>query len=481
MKRWEDKSWTRAMRIMLDFSGMMADAVGHRHGLTVEQVNSMEHAFEAVHKHLKQQRRAGHLPFYELPYDDETLKVVLKAARKVVKRCENFVVLGIGGSALGGIALFRALRHPHHNLMPQAKRKGLPRVFFADNIDPEGFSALLNIVNLEKTVFNVISKSGGTAETMSQFLIVRNKLIRKLGRKRHTAHIIATTDPERGYLRAIAREQGYETLPIHPGVGGRFSVLSPVGLLPAAVAGIDIEELLAGARNADKTCKQGRLWKNPAGMNAALQVLAYTVKKKPISVMMPYSDALRDVADWYRQIWAESLGKRVDLRGRVVHVGPTPVKALGVTDQHSQLQLYMEGPFDKVITFLTVEKFRKTIKIPASFSHMDGIGYLGRHTLNALIQAEGEATRSALTQARRIHTVIKLPEINPFTVGQLLFLLEVQTLYAGGLLGINPLDQPGVEAGKQLTYGMMGRKGFEDRAQMIALKPQGIKRYRIAV
>ncbi|NVM57870.1 MAG: glucose-6-phosphate isomerase, partial [Desulfobacterales bacterium] len=356
-RRWEDKSWARSMRIILDFSGMMADAAGPRHGLTLEQIDAMADAFRAVHQNLMQQRRAGRLPFYELPYDQGALKEVLKTAKRVVKGCENLVVLGIGGSALGGIALFRALAHPQHNLLPEAKRKGLPRVFFADNIDPEGFSALLEVLNLNKTLFNVISKSGGTAETMSQFLIVQNKLMRKLGRKRCAAHIIATTDPDRGYLRSIAREEGYQTLPIHPGVGGRFSVFSPVGLLPAAAAGIDIAELLAGARSADGSCKKGSLWKNPAAMNAVLQVLAYMVKKKPISVMMPYSDALRDVADWFRQLWAESMGKRLDVNGRVVHVGPTPVKALGVTDQHSQLQLYMEGPFDKVITFLTVEKF----------------------------------------------------------------------------------------------------------------------------
>ena len=481
MKRWEDKSWMRSMRITLDFGGMMADAVGRVHGLTVEQIDAFSEPFKVVHQNLQKRRKAGDLPFYELPHDQAALRKVLKTAKRVIKQCEDFVVLGIGGSALGGIALFRALAHPQHNLLPEGRRKGLPRLFFADNVDPEGFGALLNLVNLEKTVFNVISKSGGTAETMSQFSIVRDKLIRKLGRKRHIHHIIATTDPRHGHLKALATEQGYETLSIPPGVGGRFSVFSPVGLLPAAMAGIDITELLAGARNADSTCKKGVLWKNPAAMNAVLQVLAYTAKKKPISVMIAYSDALRDVADWYRQIWAESLGKRLDLNGRVVHVGPTPVKALGVTDQHSQLQLYMEGPFDKIITFLTVGRFRSTVKIPAGFKHIDGLSYLGGHTLNDLMQAEEQATEFALTRARRVHTAIRLPEINPYTVGQLLFLLEVQTLYAGGLLGINPLDQPGVEAGKEYTYGMMGRKGFEDKAQMIASGRQEKTRYRILV
>lgn len=467
------------MRIMLDFGGMMADAVGHRQGLTVKQINAMSGPFKAVHQDLQQRRRNGDLPFYQLPYDQETLERVSKKARRVINECKDFVVLGIGGSALGAIALFQALAHPQHNLLPGTKRKGLPRIFFADNIDPEGFSALLNLVDLEKTVFNVISKSGGTAETMSQFLIVRDRLMRKLGKKGHSPHFIATTDPQHGHLRTIAREQGYETLSIPPGVGGRFSVLSSVGLLPAAVAGIDIAELLAGARSADRACKKANLWKNPAAMNAVLQVLAYTTKKKPISVMMAYSDSLGDVADWYRQLWAESLGKRLNVNGRVVHVGPTPVKALGVTDQHSQLQLYIEGPFDKVITFLTVGRFRKTVRIPTGFNHIDGVSYLGGHTLNDLMQAEEQATEFALTQARRIHTAIRLPEINPFTVGQLLFMLEVQTLYAAGLLEINPLDQPGVEAGKGLTYSMLGRKGFEERARMVSSKHQGISSYRV--
>ncbi|MBW2037208.1 MAG: glucose-6-phosphate isomerase [Deltaproteobacteria bacterium] len=481
MKRWQDNSWVRSMRIVLDFTAMTADVVGDRHGLTVDEIDAMSSAFAAVHEQINKQKDAGDLAFFDLPYDKQMLSDVLKTASRIVRRCENFVVLGIGGSALGGIALFKALAHPHHNLLAEEKRRGLPRVFFADNIDPEEFCALLDLVNLEKTVFNVISKSGGTAETMSQFLIVRNRLMRRLGHDRHKLHIIATTDPSHGYLRQIVKKEGYESLPIHPGVGGRFSVLSPVGLLPAAVAGIDIAELLAGARSADKTCTESNPWKNPAGMNALLQVLAYTRKKKPISVMMPYSGSLRDVADWYRQLWAESLGKRLDVSGRVVNVGPTPVKALGVTDQHSQLQLYMEGPFDKIITFLTVERFRKGITIPRGFKHMDGVWYLGGHTLNELMHAEEEATKFALTRAHRPHVTIRLPEINPFTVGQLLFLLEVQTLYAGRLLKINPLDQPGVEAGKELTYALMGRKGFENRANLLTAKSHEQKTYRIMV
>jgi len=481
MKRWEDKDWIRSMRITFDFNGMMAENIGHLHGISEVEIYEMEDLFAKVHQDLKKRRKAGELPFYELPYDQKMLDTVIKKANEIKRGFENFVVLGIGGSAQGGIALCQALTPPYYNLLPDKKRKGLPRIFFADNIDPETFGSLIELIDMEKTVFNVISKSGGTAETMSQFLIIRDRLIRRLGRKNHTDHIIATTDPEKGNLRAIAQKEGYYTFSIPPGVGGRFSVFTPVGLLPAAVVGVDIAELMAGARYADKACRTSSLWNNPAAMGAVLQVLAYMKKWKQISVMMPYADGLSGFGGWYRQLWAESLGKKYDLEGRTVNIGQTPVSAMGVTDQHSQLQLYMEGPYDKVITLISIEKYGKTLRIPSGFKDMEGIGYLGGHTLNELIQAEEKATEFSLLQNSRSHAVLRVPEINPFTVGQLLFMLEVQTIYAGGLLNINPLDQPGVETGKHFTYGMMGRKGYEDNVQLSARAQVRNKKYQITI
>nr|HID58754.1 hypothetical protein [Desulfobacterales bacterium] len=328
----------------------------------------------------------------------------------------------------------------------------------------------------------MLSPNRGDCRAMSQFLIVRDRLIRRVGRKNYADHIIATTDPEKGNLRAIAKKEGYYIQLFHSfRRGGRFSVFSPVGLLPAAVAGIDIAEIMVGARYADKACKTPSPWKNPGGMGAVLQVLAHTKKWKHISVMMPYSDSLKGFGDWYRQLLAESLGKRYDLDGKTVNVGPTPVSPLGATDQHSQPQLYVEGPFDKVITFISIEKYGTTLRIPSGFKDIEGVSYLGDHTLDELIQAEERAIEFSLLLNSRSHAVFRVPEINPFTVGQLLFMLQVQTLYAGGLLNINPLDQPGVETGKAFTYGMMGRKGYGDKLEFLARAQPKKKKYQITV
>jgi len=209
----------------------------------------------------------------------------------------------------------------------------------------------------------------------------------------------------------------------------------------------------------DERCSSENMLENPAAMYALVQYLFYWLKR-PMSVMMPYSNALYGVSDWYRQLWAESLGKKTNRKGQDVNVGPTPVKALGATDQHSQVQLYIEGPQDKVITFLSVDEFNEKVNIPPFDGH-----YLGNRTLNELLKAEEEATRLALTKEGRPNLTISLPSVTPETVGQLMYLLELATAYAGELFDINAFDQPGVELGKQLTYALMGRSGFEEKKQ----------------
>ncbi|HLA51326.1 MAG TPA: glucose-6-phosphate isomerase, partial [Thermodesulfobacteriota bacterium] len=317
-------------------------------------------------------------------YDKKLFKDVLLLSKELTDRFDNLVVLGIGGSSLGGRALFNALCHPYHNLLPRDKRKGL-RVFFCDNIDPDSFSPLLKILNLKKTVFNVITKSGGTAETVAQFLVINDLLKKRLGKK-YRNHIVITTDPVNGPLRKIAADECFNSLPVPPNVGGRYSVFSAVGLFPSAMAGVDIKKLLAGARQMDKTVSTSDIWENPAYMSAILQYLAYQ-KGKNISVIMPYSNALRDFAEWYIQLWAESLGKRVNLNGAVINLGPTPIKAIGATDQHSQLQLYTEGPYDKIITFIEVERFDNKIPIPEAYKDVGEVSYLGGHTMDELFKA----------------------------------------------------------------------------------------------
>jgi glucose-6-phosphate isomerase len=347
-------------------------------------------------------------------------------------------------------------------------------LFVPDNIDPDRIAALLEVVDLENTVFNVVTKSGSTAEIISEFLVFRDALIKKLGPERHVERIVITTDPERGELREIVKRFGYASLPIPSDVGGRFSVFSAVGLLSAAVTGSDIHKLLKGAAEMDALCRKSKkLWENPALTGAALHYLMDKAKGKNIQVMMPYAHALRDVADWFCQLWAESLGKRVDRAGKIVHAGQTPGKALGVSDQHSVLQLYLEGPFDKVVTFLTVEEFRNTVPIPPAFPNFEAVKYLGGHTLNELISAEQRATELALTQNGKPNCAIRLPRVDEEAVGALFYLLEMQTAYAGELYNVNAFDQPGVELGKNFTYGLMGRKGYEAKRREVeqASKP----------
>ena len=456
------------LNLRYDFNNLMAERVGE-HGITDAELRALgpklARAADAVEK--------ASLGFRKLPHNPKLADEVAVLAGEIQARCDSFVVVGIGGSALGNIALHSALNHPEYNQLSRPPRRG-PRLFVADNIDPDRIAALLDVVDLENTVFNVVTKSGSTAEIISEFLVFRDALIKKLGVERHIGRIVITTDPERGELREIVKRFGYASLPIPSDVGGRFSVLSAVGLLSAAVTGVDIHKLLKGAAEMDALCRKSKkLWENPALTGAAMHYLTDKAKGKNIQVMMPYAHALRDVADWFCQLWAESLGKRVDRAGKTVHAGQTPGKALGVSDQHSVLQLYLEGPFDKVVTFLTMEEFRTTVPIPPAFPGFEAVKYLGGHTLNELIRAEQRATELALTQRGRPNCAIRLPRVDEETVGALLYLLEMQTAYAGELYNINAFDQPGVELEKNFTYGLMGRKGYEAKRREVeqASKP----------
>ena len=308
----------------------------------------------------------------------------------------------------------------------------------------------------------MITKSGSTAETMATYLIFRSLLVKALG-KNYVENVIITTDAEKGYLRQMVREEGIKDFVIPADVGGRFSVLTPVGLLSAAVGGINIRNLLKGAKKAKSVCLRENLLKNPAHLFALFCYLYDKLEDRKITVMLPYSNHLYSFADWFRQLWAESLGKRYNLKGKEVSVGLTPIKALGTTDQHSQLQLYLEGPQDKVIVFLTLKKYKKSVKIPSAYKSMEGVHYLCGHTLEELIQSECRATIAALTKNGRPNCRFELDKISEEEIGMLIYLFEHATLFAGLLYKIDPFNQPAVELGKQFTYGLLGRSGYEDK------------------
>lgn len=456
-----------ATALRLDYANVLSTAVGDEHGLSPEEIaRGAPKAAEALLR-IERERAAGQHAYRSLPADRAMLRQVQAVAGRRGAGLENLVVLGIGGSALGNIALQTALNPPLYNLMPRAKRRG-PRLFVMDNVDPVQFANLLDVLGpgLRRTLFNVISKSGETTETAAQLMIVRDLLARRLGARALPRHILATTDPEKGVLRELATRDGYETLVVPPGVGGRFTVLSAVGLFSAAVCGVNVAKLLAGAAAMEKRVALRTVEKNPAAMLALLLYMFYT-RGKRLHVMMPYSHQLKDLADWYRQLWAESLGKQQDVEGRPVVIGPTPIRALGATDQHSQVQLYREGPNDKVFMLLEVEKFARDVKIPRSKTAPAEWGYLGGSSLGTLLNAEKRATEGALVASRRPCMTFRFPRVSEETVGQFILLWEAATTIMGGLLNINPYDQPAVQLGKEYTFALMGRKGYEKQARML--------------
>lgn len=449
-------------KLKLDFNYVMQDFIGE-HGIKKQEINELLNKIEVAQENMDIKRKKGMMDFRDLPYNqDDVVDEILEFVDDNKSKIDNFVILGIGGSALGPIAIQQALNHPYYNELSKEKRNGCPKLYVLDNVDPEKIVSLLDVIDLERTMFNVISKSGGTSETMSQFMIIEDILIKEVGQDRAKDLILFTTDKEKGNLIKISKQKGYRCFVIPAGVGGRFTEMTPVGFIAAAMCGIDIKEMLKGAAVMDEKCKEQDIYDNPAYMYAIIHYLAMK-KGINISVMMPYVDRLKYIADWYCQMWAESLGKKYNNEDEVVNVGQTPVKALGVTDQHSQVQLYREGPYDKIVVFIGTEKYNKELKIPKIYEDIDSISFLGGHTQNELISIEQKSTEYALLTAEKMNMTITLKEVNANTIGQLLYMFEVATAFMGELLEINAFDQPGVEAGKDATYAMFDKPGYEDK------------------
>ena len=440
------------MTLRLDYSNMMISPGG------IDQKNwtSAGKQFGDAKRGFDQLRASGAVGFVELGGDRALLEQVESFAATARGRFDDVVILGIGGSALGPIALRTALRPSGWNMLDDKTRGGFPRLQVLDNVDPETIAALLGRLKIDRTLFIVTSKSGGTAETMAQFLIVNDRIAS--AKLEPSEHLVFVTDPKQGALRPLAERLKVPALDIPPSVGGRFSVLTPVGTLPAALVGIDVKSLVAGAADMAKRCQSTELASNPAGVYALLQWLADTQLKKSIAVFMPYSDPLRDFAAWFVQLWAESLGKK---RSDGTSVGSTPVAALGATDQHAQVQLFMEGPADKTVTFVAVKERGVDVAIPAGFADVKELGYLTGHSLAELIAIEQRATAGALAKRGRPNMTIHLDRVDAAHVGQLMMLLEIATAYAGQLYGIDAFNQPGVELGKQFAYALLGRPGAD--------------------
>jgi glucose-6-phosphate isomerase len=442
--------------IQFDEKNLLASRVGEANGVTSEEVNAASsQAIEALNS-FKKSSEQGHYGFPQLPLQTSTIRGIADYAKGLRGSYDTVCVIGIGGSALGAWALDCALHGPH-----PVQSKDHPRLVVLDNVDPVFTDAALASMNPKKTHIVVVAKSGSTAETIATFLILQDWMTAKLGSKA-AQRISVVTSEGRGDLKKLATQEKYTTFHLPENVGGRFSVLSAVGLLPAALIDIDIRKVAKGAAAMTNQSWQPNLQQNTALRAALLHYLVWTKRNKTIQVAFPYSNQLWGTAFWFRQLWAESLGKARNRKGDVVNVGQTPVAALGTTDQHSQVQLYMEGPNDKVFTFWGVNKFGAQGKIPKTKTGFESFDYLAGQSLAKLIDAERRSTAAALTENGRPNCTVSLDRVDEEHMGAFLQMMEFQTAFTGELLDVNAFDQEGVELGKKFTFGLMGRAGYED-------------------
>ena len=378
--------------------------------------------------------------FLDLPFDRTAQKESVAMAKRVSKRFSNLIILGIGGSDLGGRMLKETLED-------RARQKGVRVQFAGASTDPEDLAQLLKGFNPKTTAINIVSKSGGTPEPMMAFYFLRDRLIKALASTHAASHIIATTDGQKGPLHDLAFEQGYEMLMIPANVGGRYSVLSPVGLFPAAVMGIDTNALLSGARAAVDAFNESSVSSCNACRYAGLHVLGMEKRRQNIQVTMPYSGRMNEFGRWVRQLVAESLGKKQTRRGKIVYKGITAMNAVGPEDQHSQLQLWSEGPFDKLITFLEIRRFNQEVVAPR---------HLGGGSVTAFTHLARKATAEALAHEGRPNGTLMIERLDAHALGELIVFFELSVALMGELMDVDAYDQPGVELMKTLLKKELG-------------------------
>ncbi len=447
------------MKIQFDDKNCFAGMVGDKHGITPDEFEAGKALAEKARQQFQKLSDDQVYGFAHLPFTQD-LDGILNLAASLKGSYDSVCLVGIGGSALGPWAVDCALRGPHPI---QGKHDASnPRLVILDNVDPMFIEAALASMNPKKTIVLVVTKSGSTAETTSTFLLVYQWLKQGVGAKKAPTRVIAITTEGKGDLDGLARKEGFPTFYIPQNVGGRFSVLTPVGLVPAALTNVDIRQIMKGAAAINHIAWSPDLAVNVPLRAALVHYLLLAKKKKSIQVAFPYSNRLWGMAFWFRQLWAESLGKAKTRKGKLVNTGQTPIAALGATDQHSQVQLYIEGPNDKLFTLYRVNRFDTQGKIPSDKVGFESFDYLAGQNLAKLIDAECRATAAALTENQRPNCAFTLDRVDAAHVGAMFQLLEFETAFAGELLDIDAFDQEGVELGKKLTYGLMGRKGFKE-------------------
>lgn len=420
-------------------------------GITTAEMNALASELRQVHQSLVKKSAAGLDAEYaclNLHTGMQSLLPSIQSMAENIRHFHDVAIIGIGGSSLGAKAV-------HQTLSAVSSNEPQPTLHFLENIDPYHLEALLEYCSAETLAVICVSKSGGTIETVVQYLILREWLEKKLGKEKARQHQWIITDPTQGWLRDLAQRESIPSLSVPPKVGGRYSVLTAVGLLPLAVAGLDIQALLAGAAANAERCISEEISENPALEMAALFYLLDIHKDKRISIMMPYVDPLQIFVDWYCQLWAESLGKHMETRPGKPPAGTLPVRAMGAVDQHSQLQMYLESRLDKIFTFIALDNWDHDLAIPLSPEDKKFFPYLAGKRMNQVIAAELQATRQVITETGHPNMTLRLPTLNAHVLGQLVDLYQRVTVYTGLLYDINPLDQPAVEKGKKLAIKLL--------------------------
>lgn len=441
----------------------MSSSIGFDYGkaapfLAIHEMESLAPAVRTAHDLLHGGRGPGNqfLGWLDLPrtYDREEFARVKAAAARIQSDSDALVVIGIGGSYLGARATVEALGHSFHNLLPR-ERRGAPEIYFAGrDLSPTHLSNLLDVLEGKRVSVNVISKSGTTTEPALAFRVLRSWLEQRHGRDGARRRIYATTDRARGALRGLAESEGYESFVVPDDVGGRFSVLTAVGLLPIAASGIDIDELMAGAADGVEAFGAADLAANPAYRYAAARQALHR-KGKAVEILVAYEPALRSTAEWWKQLFGESEGK--DGKGLL------PAAVEFTTDLHSMGQYIQDGLRILFETVLRVERPVADMEIAVEPGDGDGLNFLAGRQMGDVNRKAFEGTLLAHTDGGVPNLVVSLPELTPYHYGQMLYFFEKACAISGYMLGVNPFDQPGVEAYKQNMFALLGKAGFEER------------------
>jgi len=427
--------------ITIEIDNILIEKIGIPNGISISEIEFLDRNLRKFFKDIENNKKKYRF-IYNL--DDLNLEEFKKIGKNIREKFDYFVLIGIGGSSLGTEMLFQSLKGFYHNLNEK------PKFFVLDNIDTDKISEILNSIDLKRTFFYVVSKSGKTIETITNFLLILDKI--KSTVPNWKDHFMIASDNDKNFLGKFAKENEISFIQLDKNLGGRFSVLSAVGLIPAAVLSIDIESLIQGAKIfRDKFFDKKNILSNPSALLGAIYYIFDISKNKNILVLMPYSDRLSAFIDWFRQLWAESLGKK--------GLGQTPVKSIGTLDQHSQLQLYIDGRKDKIITFFNIENRKDKCTLPQNLP--EEIKFLNGIDTTEILKKELLAVKETFCEKGIPNLTIHIDELNSQNMGKLIMLFEIATAFAGHLYKVNPFDQPAVDETKKFILKHL--KSSEDK------------------